>query len=299
MVTLAYALVFAAVTLFLYQFFESEEERKVRQALHPETPSSQPNLLLFRLTAPFVRLLIPALTWVRMDEYRRRVARRLVAAGLRGQVSPDEFLGYRIVVGLGMGLAGTALVLAFDLMWLLALVMLLLGFYFPRFWLSTTIESRRREVLKHLPYFIDLLTLSVEAGLDFQIALQRVVNRSEPSALRDEFGLTLQEIKMGKTRADALRALADRVNISDITSFAAVLVQADQLGASIGSVLRAQSDKMRTERFQRAERLGAQAATKVLIPIMLFVLPALFIVMFGSFLLSFWKLGGDLINAQF
>lgn len=286
---------FLAVALLAFQFFETEGDRRVRVALNPGVGQRHPGLLLYRLAAPFVVQLAPLLRRMSPGGLRETTRQRLVSGGLQAQIEPDEFLAYRLV------LAGYAALvpLVLQLGVLPAAVAALLASFYPRFWLSALISRRRTQILRDLPYFIDLLTLSVEAGLDFQIALQRVVQKAEAGALRDEFHLMLQEIKMGKTRADALRALALRVDVQDITSFAAVLIQADQLGASIGGVLRAQADKMRTERFQRAEKAGARAATKVLIPMMLFILPALFLIVFGAFVLSFFDLSRGMLTAGF
>jgi tight adherence protein C len=293
MTLVAYISIFIAVTLFTYQFFEAEGDRRVRMALNPGQGRRRSTLMLYRLTAPFVVQLAPVIRRLPIQGLLERTRTRLAAAGFQAQIEPEEFLAYRLV----LACFAAVLPLVFQIYSWLAIVMIAaFAMYYPSFWLSATIKKRRTEILLDLPYFIDLVTLSVEAGLDFQIALQRVVQKSDPGALRDELHLMLQEIKMGKTRAEALRALALRVGVQDITSFAAVLIQADQLGASIGQVLRAQADKMRTERFQRAEKAGAQAATKVLLPIMLFILPALFLVVFGAFILSFFDMSRGMLG---
>ena len=296
MMTLAYFAVFVAATLLTYQFFETEEERRVRQALNPGVVQRRTGLLVYRFAAPFVRQLAPVVSRLPISAIRESTRKRLISAGLQPLIEPDEFVAFRAVLAVG----------AFFMAFLLGIRPLILAgllgglaWAFPGIWLSSVIARRRAEIFQELPYHIDLLTLSVEAGLDFQIALQRVVAKSDPSPLRDEFRLMLQEIKMGKTRADGLRSLAARVDVQDITSFAAVLIQADQLGASIGGVLRAQADKMRTERFQRAEKAGARAATKILIPTMLFIVPALMLIVFGAFFLSFFQVSGGMLQGGF
>ena len=296
MMTLAYFAVFVAATLLTYQFFETEEERRVRQALNPGATHRRTGLLVYRLAAPFVRQIAPLVSRLPISATREATRKRLVSAGLQSVIEPEEFVAFRVVLAVG------AFLLAFVLGLRPLILAGLLGglaWAFPGIWLSSVIARRRAEIFQELPYHIDLLTLSVEAGLDFQIALQRVVAKSDPSPLRDEFRLMLQEIKMGKSRADGLRSLATRVDVQDITSFAAVLIQADQLGASIGGVLRAQADKMRTERFQRAEKAGARAATKILIPTMLFIVPALMLIVFGAFFLSFFQVSGGMLQGGF
>ncbi len=128
---------------------------------------------------------------------------------------------------------------------------------------------------------MDLMTLSVEAGLDFIAAISRVVSFAKPGPLKDEFNQMLKELQIGTIRSDALRNLADRVQISELSSFATILIQADQMGSSIGPVLRAQSDLLRSNRFQKAEREGAKATQKLLIPLVFCILPAVFIVIMG------------------
>jgi tight adherence protein C len=168
----------------------------------------------------------------------------------------------------------------------------LFGFIFPDQWLNGRVQLRQKEILLAMPYTMDLLTLSVEAGKDFVQAIGIVVEKSNPSPLVDEFRLFLQELQVGNTRQQALRNLAFRVQMSEVSSFVSLLVQADELGASIGPVLRAQSDLLRTQRFQRAEKAGAAAAQKILFPLVLCILPAVFIMIFGPIALSFLYGGG-------
>ena len=138
-----------------------------------------------------------------------------------------------------------------------------------------------------LPYVMDLLTLSVEAGLDFVAGLYKVCEKAKKSPLVEELAFFLHEIQIGASRQQALRNLAFRCNMPEISSFSALLIQADILGASVGPVLRAQSDLIRTKRFQEAERKGALASQKLLFPLILCVMPAVFVVIFGPFLLNF------------
>ena len=153
------------------------------------------------------------------------------------------------------------------------------------------IATRRKAIVRALPYTLDLLTLSVEAGLDFIAAIQRLIQRARPNALLTEFNHMLREIRLGTSRSDALRSLADRLQIEEISSFTTLLIQADQLGASIGNVLRAQADQMRTRRFQAAETAGARASQFILFPLVIFIFPAIFIIILGPVVLSFLKTG--------
>ena len=155
-----------------------------------------------------------------------------------------------------------------------------IGYYFPTLWLRSKIAQRKKEIQLALPDALDLLTICVEAGLGFDAALNKITEKWD-NALALEFGRALAEMRMGKTRREALRDLADRTDVSDVASFIAAIVQADQLGVSIGNVLVTQAEQMRIKRRQRAEELAHQAPIKMIFPMVLLILPALFIVILG------------------
>jgi len=163
---------------------------------------------------------------------------------------------------------------------LFVLVMLLLGFMLPGIWLGRRITRRKNEIVKTLPDAIDLLTISVEAGLPFDGAMQRVADKWDNEVSR-AFGRVLTELRVGKSRRDALRDMAERSDVPDVTSFVAALVQADQLGISIAKVLRIQSEQMRIKRRQRAEEKAHQAPVKMLIPMTFLIFPSIWIVILG------------------
>ena len=162
-----------------------------------------------------------------------------------------------------------------------------LGFLLPDKLVADLKKRRFRQILRTMPGAVDVLSLSVEAGLDFQVAMQRFVERGTPGALRDELSTILNDMRLGKTRAEALKDLGRRVDIQEVASFVSVLVQADQLGVPIGEVLRSQASVMRVQRFQRAEQEGARASQKLLVPLVLFIFPAVLIVILGPVVLHF------------
>jgi tight adherence protein C len=164
------------------------------------------------------------------------------------------------------------------------LLMGLLGFFLPVVWLSRRIRRRQQEVIKTLPDALDLLTISVEAGLPFDGAMQRVAEKWDNEISR-AFERMLNEMRMGKSRREALRNMASRIEVPDVTSFVAALVQADQLGISIAKVLRIQSEQMRIKRRQRAEEKARQAPIKMLIPMTFLIFPTILIVILGPALL--------------
>lgn len=163
---------------------------------------------------------------------------------------------------------------------LLAIICSLSGFIIPQFILSKKIKDRQQEIQQSLPDVLDLLTVSVEAGLGFDSALIKVVNKIE-GPLSEEFERLLQEIRMGKPRRDAMRDLGNRTNVEDLSNFITAIVQADKLGVSIGKVLRIQSEQIRLKRRQRAEAEAMKAPIKMLLPLVFFIFPTIFIVLLG------------------
>ena len=157
----------------------------------------------------------------------------------------------------------------------------LAGAAFPLLWLHDRIRARRRAIVRALPYAVDLLTLGVEAGLDFTAALSKVVEKGCRGPLAHELSLAIKELRLGKTREEALRNLARRVDLGALSSFVQALAQADRMGTPLGKVLRILSSQMRLERTQRAEKLAAQAPVKLLLPLVLFIFPTLFLMLFG------------------
>ena len=151
---------------------------------------------------------------------------------------------------------------------------------YPSMTLNSKIRVRQKEILKSLPDVMDLLTVSVEAGLNFDAALSRVVEKM-PGTLSREFETVLQEIKVGRSKKDALYDMADRLSVQDLRSFIAAVVQADQLGVSLGRVLRVQAEQIRLNRKQRIQEQAMKAPVKILIPMVIFIFPVIFIVLLG------------------
>jgi tight adherence protein C len=162
-----------------------------------------------------------------------------------------------------------------------------LAFYLPDRLLASSRAVRERAIVRALPGAVDVLSLSVEAGLEFLIALERLVKRGLEGPLRDELTTVLNDIRLGTSRANAMRAMAARLEIPEVSSFIATLVQADLLGASIGDVLKQQAAFLRTERFQRAEKAGGQATQKIIFPMLLFIFPAVLLVVIAPIVLKF------------
>jgi tight adherence protein C len=153
-----------------------------------------------------------------------------------------------------------------------------LGFYLPELWLSDMTKSRNLRILKGLPFFLDIVTMAVEAGLNLSSGLQKAVEKMPPGPLVVEINRVLRDVRAGKPRLDALRDLAARLDFGPVNSLVSALVQGEMMGASVGPILRAQSEQRRTERFQRAEKLALEAPVKMLGPLILCIFPCTFIV---------------------
>lgn len=211
----------------------------------------------------------------------KNIQQKLIRAGSPGNLGPGGFLGLQgilAVMGLGSGLLAARM--AAKPMFSPALAGFVLGLFLPYIYLCRAIGRRQLQVKASLPDFLDLLTISVEAGLGFDAALGRVVDKSG-GVLGEEFGRALLEMKMGKARRHALRDLVRRVDVENLTSFIGAVIQAEQLGVGIGSVLRIQSQSMRTKRRQWAEETAMKAPVKMLFPLIFFILPTLFVVLLG------------------
>lgn len=226
---------------------------------------------------------------IKNPNYRKNVEKKLLTAGLSGELNADEFIGLQILWGIMFPFVLMILKFTMGLgfpYWFCALIGAI-GAYFPHLYCRLQTNIRYVSVIADLPFFIDLLALSTEAGLDFINSIQRIVDKAENSILAEELSIVLKDIKLGSARAEALKALAIRLDIPEVTSFVAVINDADQTGASISQVLKDQSTQMRVERFVRAEKAGAKAAQLMLVPMILFVMPAVFIVVFAPVVLQF------------
>lgn len=202
-------------------------------------------------------------------------SRKLQMAGDPWGINAETFLFFKYLFLFIMLLIGiwTANVLYFS-------VLFCLGYFMPDLCLKSKEKGRHEEILKSLPDVLDLLSVSVEAGLGFDAALQKVIDKSG-GPLSDEFAKTLQEINIGKHRREALRDMAERVAVDDLTTFLASIIQAEQLGVSIANVLRLQSGQLRANRRMRAEEKAQQAPVKILIPLLLFIFPCILLVLLG------------------
>ncbi|HEY3353090.1 MAG TPA: type II secretion system F family protein [Polyangia bacterium] len=224
-------------------------------------------------------------------KFKDKITKRFVSMG-NPKIRPQDFIAYQQLCTVFFLLLGLFLMYSFKkgLYWSVAFGGF--GWFMPYIWLSDKIKKRHHQISRALPYSLDLLTLSVEAGLDFQAALGTVVEKGRPGPLQEEFGMVLSEIRLGKTREEALRNLSARVQLDVLTSFVSNLVQAERMGTSLGKILRIQSTQMRVARTHRAEKLANEAPIKMLAPLIGCIFPTVFMVLFGPILYRLMSGGG-------
>ena len=222
---------------------------------------------------------------------RKKVEKLLLTSGLSSELNVDEFLGMQILWGFLFPIVLIILnfALSYNYPWYVFVFFGAFGWNIPTSHAKASRNTRQTAVRVDLPFFIDLLALATEAGLDFQGGIQRIVERTrgKNSVLSDELNGVMRDIMLGSSRSQALRSFAARLDMQEVSSFVNVVIDADSTGASISKVLKDQSNQMRLERFVRAEKAGAQASQKILIPLMLFILPAVFIMVFAPVALNF------------
>ena len=243
----------------------------------------------FKLLLPLAPNLKPMLMSPGMEKQREKLDARLITGGFEGLLSGWEFMALRILLPLCFGLlwillihAATRLVPALaSSALLLDLVGIILFYLQPSLWLNKAVAARQRAILRSLPFVLDLLTLSVEAGMDFMSALQRSTEARKIDELGEEILRVVREIQLGTTRRDALRTMSKRIDLPDVRSVVNALVQADELGVSVGAILRIQSDQIRQRRFERAEKLANEAPVKLLFPLLFFIFPSVFLILLG------------------
>jgi tight adherence protein C len=252
------------------------------------------------LSQPFQdRVILPIIQKMGEISTRFTPQQKIELAGNPGNLAAASFLSLRFV---GAGVFGLLLFLIFlgSNTWpvsreiLITIAFTVLGFFFPQLWLQSKIDRRQKEIRKALPDALDLLTICVDAGVGFDAAMSKVGEKWE-NELSLAFARVIREIQLGKLRREALRDMAERIGIPEMTSFVAAIIQSESLGVSMARVLRIQADQMRIKRRQRAEEEAQKAPIKMLLPMGVFIFPSIMIVLLTPALLritsSFGSLG--------
>jgi tight adherence protein C len=238
-----------------------------------------------RVLVPVFKMLATTVTRFTPEQQIESTRKQLELAGKAHTTDPRTFFGTRIMLTVLMGGLGFFLFFIVTKQTALNAILLTalftaLGYFLPALQLKGQIKRRQDSILRALPDALDLLTICVEAGLGFDAAMGKVYEKWD-NELATAFGRVLQEIQLGKLRRDALRSMAQNMEVADVTSFTAAIIQADQLGVSIAKILRIQSDQMRVKRRQRAQEKAQQAPVKMLIPMVFLIFPSIWIVLLG------------------
>ena len=287
------ALAAGAAYTFVSALLKQGDEAEALSWLDGKEPEKS-KVPLIQMSRPLVHnFTLRYVKKIKSEKYRKKVEKKILTAGLNRELNVDEFIGLQILWGLAFPILfmifNITLSLGFPL--ITAFLISGVGFYFPHAYCNSQRKKRYLSIIGDLPVFVDILALSTEAGLDFMGAMQKIIEKApKDSILAEEFYTVLKDTKLGRSRTEALSSLDERADIPELTSIISVIKDADETGASIAKALKAKAEQMRFERFARAEEAGAKASQKILIPMMVFIIPAVFVVVFAP--AAFQFMGG-------
>lgn len=282
---MVFALLLTSAFMFVYNAMPDFQKLNLSKRFVDELGAGReaPGLLkIFRLPILIFSDLAAAL---RLPRTRARYTRDLQSLGLESVVTVNQLIALKLTIFFILCLYGVMLTRALPVFF--GVLLALFGWIYVDLWLKDRISTRRKQIKAKLPFLLDMLTLSVEAGLEFSAAVAKIATKMPPSPLRDELTIFLRQMQLGMSRKEALRALADRANVQQVNSMVSALIQAADMGSSIGSALRTQSEILSSERFLEAEKKGAEATQKMLLPMVLFIIPAVMLIILGPMLVKF------------
>ena len=289
-----------SVFIFMRMLFQEQSELQATEQLEDGATETKNEYAkhgaILKYSRPFFKHYIsPIVSSMKIKkQIREKYKQPLASSGLTEILTPEDFYAFKIFLIVGFPIVFMAVRTFLEETWPLKLIPLLslFGYVYPDLWIKGLIEKRQKDILQGMPFAVDMLALSVEAGLDFIMAMSKVVEKAPPSPLTEEFQAVIKEIKIGASRAEALRNMAYRINSINMTSFTATLIAADSVGASIGPILKNLSIEIRQKRSTEIEKEGATASTKILFPMMLFIMPAVFLIVAGPIVVEFIVGGG-------
>ena len=287
--TLLYASLFLiglATFIALKMFMDDSSKYQASEQLEDVKESGKDEIakhgIILKYSRPFFkRYLSPVVGSMKSKKtFKEKYRRPLASAGLTDVMTPEDFMAFKLFLIVGFPIAFLIARTFMEADWPLTIIpaISVFGYFYPDLWINGKKDMRQKEVIQNMPFAVDMLALSVEAGLDFIAAMQKVIDKAKPSALVDEFSILIREIKIGANRAEALRNLSWRIDLIQVTSFTATLIAADSVGASIGPILKSLSKEIRQKKSSDVEKAGAQAATKILFPMLFLITPAVLIV---------------------
>ncbi len=288
---LIFGLFFTAIVMLVLSFARSQSSEdasarlsylKTRRAGEDDAPSTK---------KPPAQSLAPLAQRLMSKRYSELLRRKLDHAG-KHTVKVEQYAVYILLCMVGFPLGFYVLNVALlqysnDVLIYVIPGLAALGYFYPIIRLNSEVERRQREIFRAFPDFVDLLTVCLEAGMGLDAALNLVAKKAQPSPLRDELERTIQQIRVGQTRSEALKDLARRLDMREVTSFVVAIVQAEQIGTSLSSILRIQSEISRDSRWQKAQELAQKAPIKMLFPMILLIFPNIFLIIFGPLVLEY------------
>jgi len=277
--------VFAFAVIFSSRRLKQEVPDEDREYLDP-----LPKVL--RMLWPVVRFMDYHVCQRIDDKYIAGPAEALRISGLLYLMSPRQFIALCLVSMVGfIGLVAAASSMLDMFNWLVVLGAASLGYFYPRIWLRDSLKKRQKEILRALPTFLDFMTMGVEAGLNMAGAINQAVAKGPSGPMKNELGLVLRDLRSGLTRSEALRRMDERIRIQQVSSFVSAVIQAERMGASLGSTFRFQAEQRRVERFQMAEKLAMEAPVKLIFPLVVFIFPITFVVLMFPIAVKFMQSG--------
>jgi len=264
--------------IFQIRFLKLEKDPSIR---------TKTRVVIFDLFKPLILVFAAYNQKLNLDSFRVKYKKSLIISGNPLHILPDEFFAIKELSAIAGILFGIFIVTMLEANPIFVLVFAICGFFLPNLSLTQSIMKRKHLIFLDLPFQMDLLNLAVEAGLTFTLAIGEVVNKGQPGPLREEFEKMLTDLRLGVSPIESLKGLADRTDMYEIRSFTTALIQAEKLGTPISNTLKSQSEIRRTERFQRAEKMAQEAPVKMLLPLIAFIFPAVFIIILTPIILKF------------
>ncbi|HLE10486.1 MAG: hypothetical protein A2504_16240 [Bdellovibrionales bacterium RIFOXYD12_FULL_39_22] len=279
----AVILVGIAVFVVANNIFQEEDQFKAQEKLEDSAKADigQYGIILKYSRPFFKRYITPIVSMMKNKKKIKERYRRVIAsAGISNYLTPEDFYSFKLFLIIGFPILFMAIKYFLEADWELKMMipMAVIGYYYPNIWINGKIKQRQKDIIYNMPFAVDMLALSVEAGLDFIAAMGKVIEKATKNPLTEEFGIVTREIKIGASRAEALRNMAWRVDLIQMSSFCATLIAADSVGANIGPILKSLSAEIRQKRSSAIEKAGATAATKILLPTIFLIVPTVFII---------------------
>lgn len=257
-------------------------QRLTREVRPDDREYMDPLPALLAMVWPLVLLIANSLVRFYSNYYLDKLEERLQKHGLGYILNAEQFVALRYLCAIMTFLLAGLLVIAVPPKQFAELMVLgagVAGFMFPLVWMKDVRARRDREVSRTLPAFLDFITMAVEAGLNLTGAMQQAIDKGPKGPLRIEFAIVMREVRSGLSRADALKRMAERLDLSDINSFVNATIQSERMGSSMAKTLRVQAEQRRNERFLRAEKKAMEAPVKLIFPLVIFIFPVTFIVL--------------------